>query len=111
MVCGNSTLSLKLFSKLKTILGSSLVAQQIRDPALSLQHLGSLLWHRFDPGTSTCHRFSQKKKKIKNYSKINTLFRYKKIIATFKIFLSFNHEIAEPRFGLLLPELSPRNFS
>ena len=35
----------------------------------------------------------------------------KKIIATFKIFLSFNHEIAEPRFGLLLPELSPRNFS
>ena len=45
------------------ILWHSLV-QQVRDPVLSLQWLGSLLWHIFDPwiGTSTCHGCSQKKK-------------------------------------------------
>ena len=29
--------------------GNSLVAQQVQDPALSLQWLRSLLWHKFDP--------------------------------------------------------------
>ena len=33
----------------KAILGSSLVAQHVKDPALSLQLLGSLLWHGLDP--------------------------------------------------------------
>ena len=30
-------------------LGISLVAEQVKDLALSLQQLGSLLWLRFDP--------------------------------------------------------------
>ena len=33
----------------KIQLWSSLVAQQVKEPALSLQQLGSLLWHGFDP--------------------------------------------------------------
>ena len=39
------------------------MAQQ--DPALSLQWLGLLLWHWFDPvpGASACQRFRKKKKR------------------------------------------------
>ena len=33
-----------------TSLWSSLVAQGVKDPALSLQWLRSVLWHRFNPG-------------------------------------------------------------
>ena len=33
----------------ETVLWSSLVAQWVKDPGLSLQHLGSLLWRGFDP--------------------------------------------------------------
>ena len=38
----------------------SLVAQQVKDPALSLQQLRSLLWHGSIPGPGTymCHRHS-----------------------------------------------------
>jgi len=35
--------------------GSSLVAQQVRDLALSLQQLGSRLWHWFDPWPGNFH--------------------------------------------------------
>ena len=31
------------------IVRNSLAAQQVKDPALSLQQLGSLLWFGFDP--------------------------------------------------------------
>jgi len=41
------------------------MAQVVKDLVLSLQQLGLLLWHGLDPwpGTSMCHRHSQKKKK------------------------------------------------
>jgi len=44
---------------------SSLVAQQVEDLALSLQQLGSLLWHMFDSWPRNFHMpwHSQKKKK------------------------------------------------
>ena len=44
---------------------SSLVAQQVKDPALSLHQLGSLLWHRFNlgPGTSICPGAAKNKNK------------------------------------------------
>ena len=41
---------------------SSLVVQQVKALAPSLQQLGSLLWHGFGPVTSTCCRHGQKKK-------------------------------------------------
>ena len=46
------------------LLGSSLVALWVKESALSLPWLGLLLWRGFDPGpgTSTCHRHSQKEK-------------------------------------------------
>ena len=31
------------------------MAQWVNDPALSLQRLGSLLWHRFDPWPRNFH--------------------------------------------------------
>ena len=39
------------------------VAQQVKDPALSLQGCRSLLWHGFNPGlgTSTRHRAAPQK--------------------------------------------------
>ena len=44
---------------------SSLVVQQVKDLALPLQQLRSLLWRGFNPlpGTPTCRRHSQGKKK------------------------------------------------
>ena len=35
--------------------GSSLVAQEVKDPVLLLQRLGSLLWHGFDPWPGNFH--------------------------------------------------------
>ena len=35
--------------------GSSLVAQGVKDPALSLQQLGQLLWHTFHPWPANFH--------------------------------------------------------
>ena len=47
---------------------SSLVVQQLKEPALSLQWFRLLLWHGFDsgPGTSTCWECAKKKKKKKD---------------------------------------------
>ena len=47
---------------------NSLVAQQIKDLALSLQRLGSLLWHRVDPWPRNFHmpQVQQNKAKQKN---------------------------------------------
>ena len=49
----------------------SLVAQQVKDPALSLLWLESLLWHELIPGleASICHSYDQKNKNktIKKY--------------------------------------------
>ena len=42
---------------------SSLVAQWVKDLALSLQHFGSLLWHGFNPWPLTSIRCGGKKKK------------------------------------------------
>ena len=44
---------------------NSLVAQGVKDPALSLQRLGTLLWHRLDPWLRNFHMPGawQKKKK------------------------------------------------
>ena len=50
----------------KTLDRSPLVAQWFKDLALSLQWLGSLLWCGFEipgPGTCTCYRHGQKRKK------------------------------------------------
>ena len=52
----------------KTMLGIFVVAQIVKDLALSLQQLGSLLWCMFNsldpwPRTSTHRGCSQKKKK------------------------------------------------
>ena len=44
------------------------MAQQVKDPALSLLRLRLLLWREFDPwprGTSTCHGCIQKEKEKK----------------------------------------------
>ena len=35
--------------------GSSLVAQRVKDPALSRKQLRLLLWHRFDPWPRNFH--------------------------------------------------------
>ena len=47
------------------------MVQQVKDPALSLKWLRSLLWHGFDPclGTSACCEHSQKKEKKKEKKK------------------------------------------
>ena len=41
----------------------SLVAEQVKDPALSLQWLGSLLWSGFDPWPTIAEKRKRKKKK------------------------------------------------
>ena len=43
------------FSVYKVLLGSSLVAQHVKDPALSPQQLGLLLWRGFDPWPGNFH--------------------------------------------------------
>ena len=50
---------------------SSLVAQQVKNPALSLLQLDSLLWHRFNPWPKNFHimwSWSKKKKKGLDFS-------------------------------------------
>ena len=42
--------------------------QQVKDPALSLQQPGSLLWHSFDPWLGDIHMLQAQKEKK------NTLF-------------------------------------
>ena len=42
---------------------NSLVAQQVKDPVLSLLWLGSLLWYRFNPWLGTCMLWPKKRKK------------------------------------------------
>ena len=46
--------------------GSSLVAQGVKDPVLSLQQLGSLLRHRFDPWPRNFHMLRVQPTKTKN---------------------------------------------
>ena len=55
----------------KAARGVPVVAQRVKDPALSLQQLRSLLWHRFDPWPRTfkCCRCGQKKRKEKKRKK------------------------------------------
>ena len=48
---------------------SSPVAQQVTDPALSLQQLGSLLWHRFDPWPGNFHMLQMWQNKTKAKTK------------------------------------------
>ena len=58
------------------------MAQQVKDPALSLLQLGFLLWLGFDPwpgNSSTCHGHGQKQKtKNKKQNFLNFLFLKKK---------------------------------
>jgi len=50
--------------RLKWVKGSSLVAQQVKDPACHCRWLGSLLWLRFDPWPGTFYvPWAQPKKK------------------------------------------------
>ena len=53
---------------------SSLVVQCIKDPALSLKWMGSLLWRGLNPGsrTLTFHRYGQKQNKTKQKQKQKT---------------------------------------
>ena len=55
-------------SNKKYSIRSSFVVQGVKDLALLLQQLGSLLWHRFDPGlgNSMCYRDGKTKTKTKN---------------------------------------------
>ena len=49
------------------------MAQQVKDPALSPQPPGSLLWHRFDPWPGNFHMpgvWQKKKKKKKKRKEI-----------------------------------------
>ena len=63
--------SVKLKFFLKTVLlRSSLVAQQVKNPALPLQWLGSLLWYGFHPWLRTSklpHTVDMAKKKKKQF--------------------------------------------
>ena len=49
---------------------NSLVVQQMKDPALSLQWLGSLLWCRSDPCQRNFHMLQVRQKKKKKKKKI-----------------------------------------
>ena len=53
------------------------MAQQEKDPVLSLQWLGSLLWHMLNPWTGNSHmlreELKKKKKKKKKKRKISLL--------------------------------------
>ena len=55
-----------------TLASSSLVAQQVKDPVLSLLWLWLLLWHRSSPwpGNLACHGLCQQKLKKKKKKKI-----------------------------------------
>ena len=57
---------------------SSLVAQWVKDPALSLQRLKPLLWHRFNSWPRKFHmlKIRQGKKKKKKKKKTVFLVRY-----------------------------------
>ena len=48
---------------------SSLVAQRVKDPALSLQWLGSRQWGRFDPWAGNFHMPQVQPKKMKSVLK------------------------------------------
>ena len=50
------------------------MAQQVKDPALSLQWLRSLLWHRFNPWPRNFHMPQVRHKKRKEDSNYYTLF-------------------------------------
>ena len=47
------------------------MAQQAKDPALSLQQLGFLLWHRLDPWPRNFYMPQCKKKKKKEKKSLN----------------------------------------
>jgi len=63
-------MELEVLVKTKS-LKSSLVAQSIKDPVLSLKCLGSLLWHKFYPWPRNFHVLwrqpKKRKKKKKNH--------------------------------------------
>ena len=44
---------------------SSLVVQQVKDPTMSLQQFGSLLWYGFDPWPRNFHVLLERQKKKK----------------------------------------------
>ena len=54
---------------LNVSLWSSLVAQQVKVPVLSLQRLGSLLWCRFDPWPRNLYMLRVETKEKKTNSK------------------------------------------
>ena len=56
----------------KMSIGSSLVAQQVKDLALSLQRLGSLPWHGFSPWPRNFHMAQEQPKQ--KYTKIYLLY-------------------------------------
>ena len=64
---GRSFCSAWIQAKMKES-GNSLVAQQVKDPALSLLQLRLLLWHRFNPWSRKFHMQPRKKKEKKERS-------------------------------------------
>ena len=71
------------------LLWSSLVVQQVKDLALSLQQLGLLLWHGFDPwlGNFQTYWAQTKKKKRKRKRKKK---KEKKIIPALTLAINTN---------------------
>ena len=68
-------------NSLKNHCRSPLVVQQVKDPALLLQHPGLLLWHGFDPWPRNFHvpgvlpkKGKQKTKKQKTKNKMHCTF-------------------------------------
>ena len=76
---------------------SSLVAQEVKEPALLLPQLRSPLWHRFDPWPRNFHMLQaqlKKKKKMKNHYKLIRLSRIKQTKARKQssiILIYYNH--------------------
>ena len=69
---------------------SFLVAQQVKDPALSLLRLRSLLWHGFDPWSRNLHalwvRQKRNKKQKHNVSRLISTEIFKNILSEFLLF-------------------------
>ena len=72
------------------------MAQQVKDPALSLQQLGLLLWHQCDPGPGNFHmlwtwqRKKKKKAKAKLYESPEINLVYHKLLIQWMLLSSLD---------------------
>ena len=72
-------------------LGSSLEAQWLKDPALSLQWLGSLLWHGLDPWPGNFHMLKTGLKGKKKRMELGRKLGASQIIVMKRVFLFLPH--------------------